>query len=388
MGTHGRIDLHAMCLNEARMIPYFLSHWDTLVDRFLIYDNGSTDGSQALLAADPRVSIRPFETQGDSFVDHARLMLDAVWKTSRGDADWVIVVELDEHLHHADLRAYLDHALRSGVTAIRSVGYQMTSETFPADPRPLCEQVVAGVRDRHFDKLAIFRPDALTETNFGAGRHQAHPAGTVAYEPLPQVKLLHYKHLGADYVFDRNEVLGAGLRARDLSRNWGAHYLRTRAAVERDMRDLIACSRRVPGLASRGPLDLTMDEEELTIRDSGLFDAVHYTTAHPGLGNRCGIDPLADFCRLGWREGMSPNSHFDPAWYAARYGTAPGVNPLLEYIVAGERAGRSPIAWFDPALYRQQHRLSLDRSPLLHFMLNGAGRRDDAKPASEMKVLA
>lgn len=381
MSKAGRVDLYAMCLNEARIIPYFMRHYSPLVDRFFILDNGSADGSVKLLLGDPRVSVRPFETEGDSFVDFSRTMLNGVWKASRGLADWVIVVELDEHLHHADLPAYLDHARQEGITAIRTIGYQMTADAFPAGAHAMWREVVQGVRDKTFDKLAIFQPDAVRETNFEAGRHGDDPEGLAVFDPHPQVKLLHYKNLGADYVCERNAALAGGLRERDASERWGAHYLRDRAEVERDLRELVTCSRRVPGLPRRFPLDLTMDDEQQALRESGLFDVAHYLISYPGLATRGGIDPLAHFCTHGWREGRRPNTCFDPAWYLAHHAdeVSQDVNPLLDYALEGERAGRAPTAWFDPSLYRHQHGLSLTESPLRHFLeAQAAARRPPA----------
>ena len=378
-----RIDLYALCLNEARIIPHFMAHYAGVADRLHILDNGSTDGGLALLAGDERVSVQPFETVGDSFVDQSRKLLDGVWKASRGRADWVIVVEMDEHLQHADLRAYLAHARRDGVTAIRALGYQMTSEAFPSGPPPLWRSVVAGARDETFDKLAAFRPDALLETNFQPGRHSDDPQGQVAYEPNRQVKLLHYKNLGADYVCERNAALAHGLRPRDAAAEWGSHYLRGRDAVERDVRELRARSRRVPGLRSRFPLDLTMDDERLALEKSGLFDMRHYTLSYPGLVSRSGMDAIGHFCTHGWREGRRPNPCFDPRWYQATYAAeiSPDVNPLLDYALAGERAGRAPAPHFDPELYRHQHGLSSAESPLRHFLEAQASPRPIAVPA-------
>jgi hypothetical protein len=377
-----RIDLYALCLNEARIIPHFMAHYAGLANRLFILDNGSTDGGLDLLAGDPRVSIRPFETVGDSFVDLSRRLLNNVWKASRGVADWVVVVEMDEHLQHADLRAYLAHCRRFGVTAVRAIGYQMTADAFPAGPPPLWRSVVAGARDATFDKLAIFRPDALTETNFHAGRHRDEPEGDVVLEPNRQVKLLHYKNLGADYVCERNEILARGLRPRDATENWGSHYRRGRDVVEREVRELRVRSRRVPGLPKRFPLDLTMDDERLALEESGLFDVRHYTMAYPGVASRSGTDALGHFCAHGWREGRRPNACFDPRWYLATYAAelSPEVNPLLDYALAGERAGRAPAPHFDPELYRHQHGLSSTESPLRHFLDAQASPRSVAVP--------
>ena len=100
-----------------------------------------------------------------------------LWKESRGAADWVIVTVVDEHLYHPHLPAYLKWAKRKSITVIPGLGYEMVSVEFPA-----CE--IISVDDRPYgavhgavSKLSLFDPDAIEETNFAPGRHQATPRG-------------------------------------------------------------------------------------------------------------------------------------------------------------------------------------------------------------------
>ena len=50
-----RLHLYALCWNEGRMLPYFFRHYRSLVERFFIFDDGSTDGSLEFLRAQPDV---------------------------------------------------------------------------------------------------------------------------------------------------------------------------------------------------------------------------------------------------------------------------------------------------------------------------------------------
>src|ERR1700733_7363954 len=99
-----RIHLFCLCWNDARMLPFFFRHYDKIVDKYFIYDNGSTDGSIAMLEKHGRVEISHFES-GDSFVEEERRLGDTMWRDS--DADWVIITDIDEHIYHPDLTGYL-----------------------------------------------------------------------------------------------------------------------------------------------------------------------------------------------------------------------------------------------------------------------------------------
>jgi hypothetical protein len=364
-----QVHLHAMCWNEARMIPYFFRHYNEIVDKFFIWDNGSTDGSPELLKGDERVLVMNWAVTGDSFVDTARILTDHFWKPSRGAADWVFVVEMDEHLFHPEMRAHLQRCRRDGATAVRVVGYDMVAKQFPTEDRPLWQSVTGGIRYPGLDKMAIFDPNAIAETNHKPGRHSSEPTGRVVWENR-SVLLLHYKRLGVDYICARNDVLRTGLRPRDIGEKFGVHYAASREEVEAEHRIFLRMAMPVPGLpGSESPAMACSPEQELAlIRDSGLFDAAFYLRRYADVAH-AGRDALEHFCRSGWREGRSPNSRFDCAWYADAYGELIGdVNPLLDYVLAGEEVGRRPSCEFDPSEYRFRHRLSTCESPLRHLL--------------------
>ena len=95
MKTH----LYALCWNEADMLEFFFRHYDPWVDRYVIFDDGSTDGSIEILKAHPRVELRSWHRKyPDTYGISQWSWLNEVWKESRGQADWVVIVDIDEHL--------------------------------------------------------------------------------------------------------------------------------------------------------------------------------------------------------------------------------------------------------------------------------------------------
>jgi hypothetical protein len=123
-----RIDLYTICWNEVRFLPFFFRHYDPVVSRYVVFDDGSTDGSQSLLMDHPRVELRSFRrTNPDSFVESERGFFENCWKESRGRADWVILVNIDELLYHRELRTYLGEC-----RAFRIAATQFTSGSFSA----------------------------------------------------------------------------------------------------------------------------------------------------------------------------------------------------------------------------------------------------------------
>jgi Glycosyl transferase family 2 len=247
------IALYCLCWNEARIIPFFLRHYLPLVERIFVFDNGSTDQSLTLLSGDERIKVAHFRVPADSFVDEERRLSDAIWKPSRGEADWVAVVDMDEHIHHSDLHSHLAACRRQGITAIQAVGYEMVSVEFPEPDATLCDTITTGFRyPAALDKFCLFDPNAIAMSNFHPGRHKASPVGRVVWDTSESVKLLHYKQLSLDYFIKRTGELCNGLRPDDFKNGWGEHYKRTPQQLTRDFLFHHSLARPVPGLDFSG----------------------------------------------------------------------------------------------------------------------------------------
>ena len=213
-----RVHHYANCWNEVRILPFFFRHYESLVDRFVIYDDGSTDGSLDILRKMPRVEIRQLErADPDSFVLSSQALFNQCWKESRGNADWVIVSNVDEHLFHSDLFAYLRRCRAAGITAIPALGYQMIAAGFPPADAHLSLWCSRGAPLAILSKLFVFNPIAISETNFAVGRHTAAPSGDIRYPDRDELLGLHYKYLGRDYVLRRYAELNAARRKLDLA---------------------------------------------------------------------------------------------------------------------------------------------------------------------------
>jgi hypothetical protein len=202
------VHLYTVCWDEADMLGFFFRHYDSWVDRYVVYDDGSNDGSLDVLHAHPKVEVRRFErVVPDSFVLSHTAMQDNAWKESRGKADWVVITAIDEHLvapGQGDMRAWLAAQKASGVTLIPAIGFNMISESFPTPcSGKLADLVTHGRADAKFNKLSLFDPQAVRETGYTPGRHRAAPEGRLRYPDRDELVLLHFKRLGFERVSGR-----------------------------------------------------------------------------------------------------------------------------------------------------------------------------------------
>lgn len=222
-----RVHLYTLCWNEADMLGFFFHHYDQWVDRYVVFDDGSTDDSLGILRGHPKVEVRSFErTHEDSFVLSQQELQNEVWKESRSRADWVIITALDEHLqankwNNGD---YLAACARKGITLIPALGFQMISEEFPAAWERLTTTRTLGAPWCEMNKLRIFNPDAITETDYTVGQHNAQPVGELCFPPRDEMMLLHYKYLGFERTLQRHKAQSRGLGNVDVSNQWGHQY--------------------------------------------------------------------------------------------------------------------------------------------------------------------
>lgn len=220
-----RVHLHTLCWNDRRMIDFFFRHYEPWVDCFYILDDGSTDGTREYLEARQDVVLGDVtRIDSDSWVRSAQHIYNNDWKRSVGEADWVVVANIDEHLHHPSMRDYLAHLLDEGVTVVPALGYQMISDKLPAPDSILWRDCRMGAPSRDMSKTGIFRPERIRETNYGPGRHEQSIEGEVVLPMCDEVVNLHYKYLGVSETRARHKAQAARLGATDWANRWGYHY--------------------------------------------------------------------------------------------------------------------------------------------------------------------
>ena len=370
MSGNQRIDLYFLCWNDARVLPFFFRHYDAFVDRYFAYDNGSTDATLDILRHHPKVTLRHFDVTGDSFVDEERRISDEFWKGSRNQADWVIVTDVDEHIYHPDLLAYLEQSKKQGVTAIRSIGYEMVADALPPQDTVLLQEVTRGCRSDGHDRLCIFDPVAVHETRFGPGRHRAWPEGHLVWPLFPEILLLHFKQMGPAYLCERSAELLQGIKSGDIANGWGTQYTWHADQIIAYWQNMKNQATAVPGLGELShipPSEYRGDERLLEA--TGLLDEDWYLMTYQDIQAKR-AEPLPHFCYYGWKEWRWPNPYFDTKWYLDTYPKAreAGGNPVLHYADFGETQGYNPSAEFDATWYRQRYEVPAHESALLHFL--------------------
>lgn len=196
--------VYCICRNEQHLMGYFLRHYATLADKIIIYDDQSDDGTREIVKACPIAELRDWPgTHGlvdDEFLEFANKQ----WREAIGKAHWVAWVDVDEFLYHPDMRELLASYVIEGVDIPRIEGYGMVSDHFPTTTGQIYDEIKTGFRSPEWDKHELFH--AAVKMVWNIGRHSFWDAvmGKFRMSDRAEIKLLHYRYLGLEYVEARN----------------------------------------------------------------------------------------------------------------------------------------------------------------------------------------
>jgi hypothetical protein len=196
--------MHVLCWNEEKIIPYFLKHYENFVSNIYVYDNISNDNSVKLLKSHPKVTVIPYDTNGEIRDDIYLQIKNNAWKNSTDKADIVIVCDMDEFLYSNDLKKSINKFYESDATVIKPTGYDMVVNDFQFNHGDkLTNLVKTGYKNNLFDKLVMFKTKNITEINYNGGCHVAAPRGDKIKLFEGEFLLLHYKRLGLKYFLNK-----------------------------------------------------------------------------------------------------------------------------------------------------------------------------------------
>jgi glycosyltransferase involved in cell wall biosynthesis len=193
------IHVYSIVHNEEFLLPYFLRHYEKFVDKIFIIDDHSEDKTAEIAKTHPKVRYLEYPYWG-RFEDDINCTYESLYKTFSTKADWVMLPDTDEFIYHPLLLEVLQQysefiSVHSGL--LKTVGYTMVSDHKPTTKGQIYDEIKTGVRTKTWDKPIIFSP--LADVKLGDGRHTAEP------DPVQtDIKLLHYRYLGKDWIMERN----------------------------------------------------------------------------------------------------------------------------------------------------------------------------------------
>jgi hypothetical protein len=220
-----KIHAHILSWNEEKILPFTLDYYSSFCEEIYIHDNMSTDSSDEIYKKYPKVTVIKWSSDNQiNEMNYINLKNNEYKNYSRNkDVDWVIVCDCDEFLYHPNLLTVLQDYKEKGITVPRISGHDMVSESFPIyDGELITKKIKIGSeRYQPMCKNIIFNPDI--DVSFGVGAHSfTSPNGVFSQDE--DLKLLHYKFLGKDYV--KTLYVSRAKRLSDFNKQnkFGDHY--------------------------------------------------------------------------------------------------------------------------------------------------------------------
>lgn len=157
--------------NEEDLVGQYLRHYEPLVDKILLLDNGSTDQTLEIARTCPKVDVATFETPPRvSFEGPKHDAVTGTFARLRGEYDYVLLVDIDEFVTSriADNLKEVFEKLPN-IDVFKCRGYSMLPMAAYDPLVSILAQKGMGFPDALYSKPCIARPDAYPI--FGAGIH-------------------------------------------------------------------------------------------------------------------------------------------------------------------------------------------------------------------------
>lgn len=117
------------------------------------------------------------------------------------------------------------------------------------------------------------------------------------------------------------------------------------------------------------------------------FDTRWYTMTNPEV-TRLRINPLVHYLLVGERQDRRPIVYFEPSWYRSKYGLAESASTLAHFLANRHGQIVSPNSLFDPVWFaaRAGRRLLHRHDPFAHYLFVGTWQ--DLQPSASFDAIA
>jgi hypothetical protein len=220
-----KIHAYIISYNEEKLLPFTLDYYSNFCEKIFVYDNYSTDSSDEIYKRYDKVIVSKFNSENSqNEIIQKTIKSEEYKKYSRNsDVDWVITIDCDEFVYHPNLIEKLKEYKKNGITVIQTSGHEMVCEIFPEYDGELLPNKVKIGSDKMpmLSKSIIFNPNI--DINFSVGAHHFSSNHTIL-SPDEEVKILHYKCLGKEYVTNIYNERYKRLSESSKRNAWNTHY--------------------------------------------------------------------------------------------------------------------------------------------------------------------
>lgn len=240
-----KVDLYTLCWNEMKILPFVIKYWEKFVRKAYVYDNGSDDGSVEFLSQFDWIEVRHFESGGFNTNRNTSIKNNAWKEAKKGDADFVVVCDMDECLFAEDIMGELQKIKDENITIVSPRWVDLVSLDFPKNDTVDFLHLEENIKlaecypkdNDNFHKAILFNPHALSEINYTAGAHTCKPKGNIRTYNGKNFFTLHLKKLGIDYSIRHCANLRERRKNANNPKGQGIHYYWSDDKIRQDIND-------------------------------------------------------------------------------------------------------------------------------------------------------
>ena len=131
-----KLHLVTLCYNEIDILPYCLDYWRRLgVDKAVVWDNYSDDGSYEYLSEIPWIEVRRFQSDGHNDIIHQQIKHQAFREEKeKGECDFLYLCDIDEWLWCKNMYVFddtLDLMMYKGNNVLCNPWYALCGDKSP-----------------------------------------------------------------------------------------------------------------------------------------------------------------------------------------------------------------------------------------------------------------
>lgn len=214
-----KIELYTCGYNEEFQLKFAIDYWKRFITdesdfRVFYYDNMSTDSSVDILKQYDWITVISFDTGGEMNEHVLTHIRNNCWKQS--NADFVLVVDVDEVFYSKDIISELKKMKKQGIGAVACNWYALCGDNVPEYKEGLLlHQQIGKAYKQHinhregfggYGKIQLFNPKLAVDMHYSLGMHYAFPHCPIVFNP--NIIQIHFnKGYGWQYEINRRREM-------------------------------------------------------------------------------------------------------------------------------------------------------------------------------------
>ena len=199
-----------LCKDEIDILPYVSKYWERLgVDKVIVFDNGSTDGSIEYLEALPYVELRHFDSDGQNDITQKEIK-EKAYLEYKDSYDIIVISDMDEVFYITNLKAVWEDFIGGGYNCMVTPIFSLCEANKPpySEDKLLHQQCTMFYKQKlnHMEgfkdvsKISIFNTKVTDKISMSVGQHYVYTNPSMKIMLVNNGFCLHIdKGLGLDY---------------------------------------------------------------------------------------------------------------------------------------------------------------------------------------------